>query len=116
MKKEEEKKVIDPLVQKAFVKQIFTEVFIETEKDYIYFGKMDFSGENYTIPLEIMFADNFLTFCWWSNVWSRDVEKFCEKMRNYIIGFTHGFFTGAHVSVYDDLCCEGKITLIINFN
>lgn len=116
MKKEEEKNVIDATLRKAFVEQIFTEVFIEAEKNYIYFGQMDFSGENYTIPLEVTIADNFFTFCWWSNVWAGDVHKFCEKMRNYILGFTHGFFTGSHVSVYDDCACEGKLTLVINFN
>lgn len=116
MKKEEEKKVIDTKVQKAFVKQIFTEVFIEAEKSYVYFGQMDFSGEHFIIPLEVTFADNYLTFCWWYNVWARDVEKFSEKMKNYILGFTHGFFSDAYISLYDDCACEGKITLKVDFD
>lgn len=116
MKKEEKKKVIAPLVQKAFVKHIFTEVVIEAEKDYLYFGKMEVSDEHITIPLEVEFADNFITFYWWYSVWVRDVEKFNEKLRNYILGFAHGYFLDAYISVYEDSANKGKITLKIDID
>ena len=82
----------------------------------VYFGKMEVSDEHITIPLEVMFADNFITFYWWYNVWARDVEKFCEKLRNYILGFAHGYFIGAYISVYEDCANKQKITLKIDFD
>ena len=116
MKKEEKKNVIHPMVQKAFVKQFFSKVVIEEEKDYAYFGKMDVSDEHFYIPMEVMFADNFITFHWWYNLWAKDVEKFCEKMRNYIHGFAHGYFVNKYISVYEDCANEGRLTLKIDFD
>ena len=117
MKKEEKMNVIVPLVQKAFVKQFYSEVVIEEEKDYAYFGKLDVSDEHFYIPIEVMFTDNHITFHWWYNLWHKDVEKFCEKMRNYILGFAHGYFlTASYISVEEDCPNEGNLTLRIDFD
>lgn len=114
MNKKKKKKVITINDKKAFVKEILYEPYLEIEKNCVYFGKMCNIDEHGTTPLEVVITDDEITFYWW-HVWSRDVEKFGEKMRNYLLGFTNGFFRDAYIHVVVGCVNNGMIRIKIDF-
>lgn len=114
MKKEEKKKVLTIVDQKAFLSRIYLNVYCEEEKDCTYFGKMSLNDLHASIPLEIEFTNETITFWWWNGL-SMEGKQLGEKMRNYLLGFTTAFFKDAYVYVDDDAMTDGKMTLLLNF-
>lgn len=116
MKKEAKKKVITNDDRIAFVSKIYSKIYCEEIKDCTYFGKMGLNDIHTAIPLEIEFGEEAISFWWWQDWWSDDVKQLCEKMRNYLFGFTSGFFLDAYVNVDEKSYTEGRMTLIVDFN
>lgn len=116
MKKEEKKKVItnDDII--AFVNKIYSKIYCEEVEGCTYFGKMGLNDIHTAIPLEIEFGEEAISFWWWQDWWSDDVKQLCEKMKNYLFGFTSGFFLDAYVNVDEKSYTEGRMTLIVDFN
>ncbi len=114
MKKDEKKKVISIVDQKAFLSKIYLNVYLEEEKDSTYFGKMSLNDLHACIPLEIEFTDETISFWWWQ-IWTMDAKQIGEKMRNFLFGYTSGFFSDAYVYVDEDSVNDGKMTLLVNF-
>ena len=116
MKEEEKKKVITEDDRMAFVNKIFSKIFCEEVEDCSYFGKMHFNDLHMSIPLEIEFGEEAISFWWWHGVWMENVERLSEKMKNYLFGFTSAFFLDAYVNIDEKSYTEGRVTLIVNFD
>ncbi len=114
MKKDEKKKVITITAQKAFLSRIYLNVYCEEVEDCTYFGKMNLNDLHLSIPLEIEFSNETISFWWWQG-WAMDAKQIGEKMRNYLFGFTTGFFTDADVYVDEDSVNDGMMTLLVTF-
>lgn len=116
MKKEAKKKVITSDDRIAFLNKIYSKIYCEEIEDCTYFGKMGFNDTHTSIPLEIEFGEEAISFWWWKDWWTDDVKQLCEKMKNYLFGFTSGFFLDAYVYVDEDSLGDGRMTLIVNFD
>ena len=116
MKKEAKKKVITSDDRIAFVNKIYSKIYCEEIKDCTYFGKMSLNDIHAAFPLEIEFGDEAISFWWWHGWSLEDVNQLCDKMKNYLFGFTSGFFLDAYVYIDVDSMDEGRMTLIVDFN
>lgn len=114
MKKGEKKKVISIVDKNAFLSKIYLNVYCVEVEDCTYFGKMNLNDLHESIPLEIEFSDETISFWWWAR-WRMDTKQIGEKMRNYLFGFTSGFFSDADVYVDEDSVNDGKMTLLVTF-
>lgn len=115
MKKEEKKKVITNDDRIAFVNKIYSKIYCEEIEDCTYFGKMLLNDVHSSIPLEIEFGDEAISFWWWHGWSIDDVKQLGDKMKNFLFGFTSGFFLDAYVNVDEKSYTEGRMTLIVNF-